>query len=342
MRQETNNQKSNKNKPKKTDKIDRKLLYDFNYGIDNLDNVKIEDILTFFYMGKPCENKSNFFNFEKYKNFTQAFNLTLKDELDEVEEKEKVDSSIENITIEKFEFKYHEENKGKYNVYLTSLNEIDKIVVYEALPYSIKTNKYFLNEGKGLYATTIKNCFNAKKDAKKGAKIIDVMRSNNVGYFDLVMAPLPLYSEIRRKWGKDDKWMIDGKPLTVVLFELGIAHLIISGKTINKNPLFAIGTPSLTSASIFEYYSDKPLEVWKKVKKNKSNITLDEIHFGAKPNNEYELVFSTNLSTTNSPTTHKLKENWKGEIFPLYKANIISGSNYPSATLMKNAFNKFD
>jgi hypothetical protein len=340
----------------------REWLYKFSY--ENLDKKNkntldlLNKILSFFYTGDFGENSTI------PKDVIDQIKNDLELEIENDQKKEQENVSNENLNkeevnlesqIKSFDKEQYIHIKNKWNFVKRKLkclpkfngcSQIDLIVVYEAPPFNNTEVNYFLSNlnkqgqglGKGNYAFAIKSCFN-----NEGGNIVDIMKDNRVGFFDLLMAPLPLSRDIRKKWGDDAKWMIDGKPLTVVLFELGIAHLIIEGNNFNKNPLFAIGTPPLTSASIFEYYSDKPLEVWKKVNTNNSNITLDDIHFGAKPSYDYELVFSTNLSTTNSPTTHKFnKDKWKGIIFPLFKANISSGSNYPSATLMKNAFNKFD
>ena len=191
---------------------------------------------------------------------------------------------------------------------------------------------------KDSYATTIKKCFNAKPKEK----VCQFMAKNNIGYFDLIMAPMPLSSDVRKKWSKEPNWEIDGKQLPVVLFELGIAHLILEGKLI-ESPMFAIGTPALTSTSIFEYYSDKLLKVWKR--KTNKPLKLIDILFGEldeNVKNDCELVFTSNLSITNSQTTHKIRgEDGKGMIFPLFKCNVISGSNYLSESLMRNAFDKF-
>ena len=208
-------------------------------------------------------------------------------------------------------------------------------------PFCQKNRKidkvYFLKSDNYAYATAIKNCFNSGP----GEHVCTFMARKSIGYFDLIMAPMPLSSDVRKKWSKDAKWKIDGKQLPVVLFELGIAHLILKDKSI-ESPMFAIGTPALTSTSIFEYYSDKLLKVWKC--NTEVALKLSDILFGdpgEEVKGDYQLVFTSNLSITNSATTHKIRgEDGKGMIFPLFKCNVISGSNYLSESLMRNAFDK--
>ena len=167
------------------------------------------------------------------------------------------------------------------------------------------------------------------------------MAKKNIGYFDLIMAPMPISSDIRKKWSTDYRWQIGGKQLPVVLLELGIGHLILQKKSI-KNPMFAIGTPALTSTSIFEHYSDKLLKVWKRKGETSQvcDILFEEPNIMNKE--DFELLFTSNLSITNSQTTHKIRgEEGRGIIFPLFKSNVISGSNYLSELLMKNAFDLY-
>jgi hypothetical protein len=336
----------------------RQLLYDFsyknlsdkdsNYEDNEVDNIRI-GIFNFLYSGVFEED----INKDTISYFKDIIENHLIDKLQEVQESDKNDK--ENIvkgiteklvnlpTWEEFYKQFENNWKGlilyhKDN-YLNSLNgTIRHFVVYEAPPPCQKGENildvYFLSSNSGSYATIIKNTFNAfNKD-----QVCQFMADKNIGYFDLIMAPMPISSDIRKNWSTQSCWQIGGKQLPVILFELGIAHLILEGKEI-ENPTFAIGTPALTSTSIFEHYSDKLLKVWKR---NGESSQVCDILF-EEPNimnkEDFELLFTSNLSITNSQTTHKIRgEEGRGIIFPLFKSNVISGSNYLSELLMKNAF----
>ena len=339
----------------------RQLLYDFSYKNLSAEdsNYKKEDvssirigIFNFLYSGSfedQINEPTKFY-------FKEIVKSHLIDKLKEAQESDKKDKekTISEIneklkilpTWDDF-YRGFEKNWNALilhhkNNYLNNIKDtIRHIVVYEAPPLcqdneDIK-DKYFLMSNNGSYATTIKNTFNAPIDAQ----VCNFMAVKNIGYFDLIMAPMPLSSDLRKKWSTQPSWQIGGKQLPVILFELGIAHLILEGKKI-ENPTFAIGAPALTSTSIFEHYSDKLLKVWKRKGETSQvcDILFEEPNIMNKE--DFELLFTSNLSITNSQTTHKIRgEEGRGIIFPLFKSNVISGSNYLSELLMKNAFDLY-
>ena len=227
----------------------------------------------------------------------------------------------------------------KYVEYLNELTEIDHIIVYEAPPCTLEGEiAYFLINDQGRYSSALKSCFN--EESKK--PIEDVLKDKKVGYFDLIMFPLPLSKEnkfkkdhIRKFWSSDKQWMIGGKPLPVVLFELGLINFILNNKTFSKKINFAFGTPENTSCSIFEHYADNNLVIYRK----KDSLNFAGIIFN-KPTKEkdYELIIDYEISKENNRLTHKEMKK-KGVLFPLFKANVIDSSGWPNAELMKNAFN---
>ena len=340
--------------------IIRQLLYDFSYTNlsdekSNYENADVKSIrigiFNFLYSG----DFNGQLNKETKNSFKEIIENYLIDQLKDVQESNKEDKAETIIEIknklnklptwdefyEGFEKNWEELIKCHSN-YLENIEKtIRHIIVYEAPPpcqseEKIK-EKYFLISNNGAYATTIKKTFNADEKVH----VSKFMSKKNIGYFDLIMAPMPLSSDLRKKWSTENKWQIDGKQLPVILFELGIAHLILKNKNI-ENPTFAIGTPALTSTSIFEYYSDKLLKVW--IKKNEKKSVCNIIFGDAENNhlNNHKLLFTSNLSITNSQTTHKIRgEQGRGIIYPLFKSNVISGSNYLSELLMKNAFDKY-
>ena len=339
----------------------RQLLYDFSYKNLSAEDSNYEEkdvysirigIFNFLYSGS-FENQINDPTKIYFKEIVKSHFIDKLKVAQESDKKDKektiseINTKLDNLpTWEKF----YEQFENNWNVlmlyhkenYLKSLNgTIRHFVVYEAPPPCQNEEKildvYFLSSNSGSYATTIKNTFNADSEDN----VCQFMANKDIGYFDLIMAPMPISSDIRKNWSTDKKWQIGGKQLPVILFELGIAHLILEGKKI-ENPTFAIGTPALTSTSIFEHYSDKLLKVWKR--KVESPQVCDILF--EEPNNlnneNFQLLFTSNLSITNSQTTHKIRgEEGRGIIFPLFKSNVISGSNYLSELLMKNAFDLY-
>jgi hypothetical protein len=337
---EYNSDRNNKDLIKKV----REILYDFSYSdlsiaYDNCDILR-KSIFNFFYTGAfSIELES-----PTIKQFSEIFSNYIVGQLEDAAGRTEIDAvNAEMVLLPTWlEFyKNFSDNWSliniKHNCYLNRLkaNPVKYVVVYEAPPY--KKDKelkevYFLMSNQGSYATTIKKSFNDQ------ANDVDcVMVHNNIGYFDLIMAQMPLSTDIREKWSKDSNWNIGGKQLPVVLLELGVAHMILKGVEFDR-PVFALGPPAKTSASIFEHYSDKLFRVWKK---KVEELRLEHIVFEDPNSDDFELVFSSDLSILNSNATHKKwGEQGKGEIFPLYKANVISGANFLSELLMKNAFDR--
>jgi hypothetical protein len=226
-----------------------------------------------------------------------------------------------------------------YNDYLTRLEKqmstsstkISKIVVYEAPPYNDKEMKilskhYFLTNSSSNYFASIKNCF----DAESTLSPVDFLVKNEIGFFEISIACLPLSEgDIRKEWNTKPYFKIGDKPITVVLFEIGFEHFItkIGISKMATNPLFAIGAPVNCSAGIFEYYGQKILNVYQ----DKGEISFEKPSMAVKPS------ISVDLGITNSPTTY-MRRKAPGETFPLFKSNIVN-SGVPSADLMKNAFN---
>jgi hypothetical protein len=169
--------------------------------------------------------------------------------------------------------------------------------------------------------------------------ILNIIHSEIV-FIDLIIIPKNL-KEKREKWCVDDQYIfdVDGekKRLTVCLLDFALDHLNkkieekvekikeVEEKEKKKNPFaencqIAIGTPLNTSVSIFEYYVDKYLVL------PGGKIAVD-------------------ISRLNSPTAFKKTTSadkttsTEGTIFPLFKANVIGSGNFPTRTLVKNAFN---
>jgi len=351
--------------------IIRQLLYDFNYtNLATNDNycrnetVNIrKGILNFIYFGSFQDNDLKEILDEAIKNdfYDEISKRKKKLTKTKDEQKEKLMQQIENFNKEldkEFDF-----NKSFYNnfeaiankiiekheKYIKELKKIEYILIYEAPPFKNKNafdylkENYFLTSDKGNYASSIKSCFESDKTKKQ---CIDILKENNTAYFDLFMAGMPIGNiefnnkSLRECWCTDTKWLIGGKALPVVLFELGIFHLLKQKKdAVIKFPKIAIGAPIKTSVSILEFYYKKPLKIF--VKKGADDLTLADVIFtpDSIDLNNYEEKISIDVSQANTPSTFKNIDS-KGILLPLHKSNIVSSANSPHGELMKNAFDK--
>ena len=348
----------------------RELLYHCSYSKledlykDDNDNIDYEGIayirkaiINFFYSGQftlTDENKltekaqtflNNDFNDDNLEERLKKLNEIQKKIINEKSQKKKnvLINKFHLITL-KFDFNTFIERVRNiwgeiHKIYLEYLNEletIDHIIVYEAPPCTLEGEiSYFLITNQGRYSTALKNCFN--EESTKSVK--DVLKEKNVGYFDLIMFPLPLSKEnkfmkdhIRKYWSSDIKWMIGEKPLPVVLFELGLINFILNKKNFSKELSFAFGTPENTSCSIFEYYANNNLIIYRK----KGHYQFKDIIFAPPPDEEeYDLIINYEICKENDRLTHQKNP---GVLFPLFKANVIDSSGWPNSDLMKNAF----
>mgnify|MGYP000736819843 CR=1 FL=1 len=198
------------------------------------------------------------------KNATQTDDKTL-----EINDLEEIKRNIrENFNFEEHFYNAYFKIWNVINVahieFITSIELVNYLLIYEAPPFSTDVikykDKYFLTSNKKSYASAIKTCFNSRDPVQK------VLIDNNVAYFDLIMGCLPIADEekidLRYKWCYTDKFKIGGKALPIVLLELGICYVLKNvKKPIIKFPKIAIGTPVNTSRSIFEYYADNPMKV---------------------------------------------------------------------------------
>lgn len=280
----------------------------------------------------------------------------LKDQIKKLEEsikKKKSFLDFYNTIHSSWENIYNEKDAPHQNLITllkSSHNKIKYLLVYEAPPYD-KEENYFLSSNGGAYGTPIKECFHSLKKTN----IIDILVEKNVGFFDLIMAGIPIadatisidgkYKPIRYWWSTHKEWKVGDKQLPVILFELGIFNLLVDGLIFEDRPLIAIGAPVNTSSAIFEFYSKQYLAVYKKKgfpsgkdKKDIKAFDFGDIIFNEPIGIDFEEIFTVNLSLINTPSTFEIRGT-KGVTYPLFKANIIGSSNLPSGELLKNAFN---
>jgi hypothetical protein len=227
--------------------------------------------------------------------------------------------------------------------------KIDRIIVYEAPPFGkdhfFKTGGNYLTSFTFLEDSTLVleefdyllisflhpiaqkthlNIHPLKYSIKRFIKVNKQTADNikkaiqsGIVYIDLTMIPLPLTSDIRKEWSKEEKYLFGDKQLPVLMLEWALAKLKSRFETGGiTNPFsptcqIAIGTPINTSASIFEYYSNTLLKIDKAV------------YF--------------DLSTVNSPEAYKKKPYLKGCTLKQFKFNVIDNIT-PTENFVKNAF----
>jgi len=236
--------------------------------------------------------------------------------------------------------KYWQALHNLYDYYLIKLlnreTPIDKILIYEAPPMPDQNGKinyilaescidcntckdckiddcsFFKNPPTGNYYTTIKNL-------NEESTIPDILVEQGILFIDLCPLPLPMTTNIRKKWGEKLVDM-DNKPLSVVLLELALKFALKKGLIISEKPIIAMGTPTATSQSIYLYFENM---------KSIGCITKPYISVDKYPKINFSKLLITNQ-----------KYNIKNQILPLYKSNIIAGSNTPNAALLERIFCK--
>jgi len=155
--------------------------------------------------------------------------------------------------------------------------------------------------------------------SKEGQKIQEILVNQGILFIDLCPLPLPMTTIIRKSvWGKD--FVDEGKPLTVVLLELALRFALEKGIKISEKPIIAMGTPTATSQSIYLYFE--------KMKNDECPNPYISI-------NVIDEVWNIDFSKLLEINEKYDKEN---QILPLYKSNIIAGSNTPNAELLKRIF----
>ena len=195
---------------------------------------------------------------------------------------------------------------------------IKYIIIGEAPPFTFQKdskvkfiNNYILSKPRaGSWQTSIRQSFNIpdeKPRAKEPEEFINGLVKNDILFFDIIPVSLPFSTDIRTGW---IKLKINEKPLLVSLLELAIKQNT-NFLNIHNDVKVAFITPPKTSISIFDYYSDKKLEI-------KGGISID-------------------IAINNDKTTKKKYKVSEDIILPMYKANAMMGSNTPSVDLIKLA-----
>jgi hypothetical protein len=191
----------------------------------------------------------------------------------------------------------------------------NKTVIYEAPPYLLcmdKTSSDFVAEFildkrcTSPYANAINSCFNAPEKAS----VVDTLRTNTCGFFDVIPMPLPINSALRNLWATDERYLIDGKRIFVHFFEWAFEKYLEQASVVTTGPhQLAVGIPLNNSITLYEHY---------------------ESHG--------PLVFNGINIDFNAPHSIPFSDKKLGLWINPFKNCIIASSNTPTADLMKLAF----
>jgi hypothetical protein len=184
-----------------------------------------------------------------------------------------------------------------------------------------KINRDLLTkEPTGAYSTTIKKLSKNKND-----NIQEILVDQGILFIDLCPLPLPMTTNIRKEvWGENfDTTDTTDKPLSIVLLELALRFALEEGIIISEKPIIAIGTPTATSQSIYLYFENM---------KSSGCLTKPFISPNICQEDNYPKINFSKLLETNK------KYEKEEQILPLYKSNIIAGSNTPNSELLQRIF----
>jgi hypothetical protein len=283
------------NEIKNQEKIHRALNYLFDSGYSN--EPHWVDAFKSFIKGKVEAGDNSDFEIE---------NKSMKVDWD------KIKLNWEDLIIKPAKQKW-EDTGSKLGNFYSKIKCVDKTLVYEAPPFKIKIT---IDE-KGNLMSEFKaahifdgDCTSNYANAIKGNSddtVQDILNSNKIGFFDVIPIPLPITSEMRKKWATHENYFIEGKRLFVHFFEWAKDAYLESIKldTLQKDHQFAVGIPLNNAITLYEYFHDSKEECYEK------------------------------FCTLNNPTENKLEGLW----LPLYKNCIMGTSNTPSGELLRRHFN---
>lgn len=216
------------------------------------------------------------------------------------------------------------------------LDTVNHLIIYEAPPSKIDITKGthvgdFILEKES--TSPYKNAICAAFDETSEIDLSDLLKKNKTYFTDIIPVPIPFNPTIRKAWATEEKFNIDGKQLTVHLFEKAIIEFAIKfrGKIV-KDLIIAIGMPRNTSAALYDYYSSKVHHV---IDYADRICIVDEFPCDIK----YKYLFKIDLTETNVDlATSKIKnQTLKGITLPLFKSCFVDTSGQPNGTLLKIA-----
>ena len=303
---------------------DLNYLKELFYNIENYSEIEKEQLnksLNLFY-GLASDNnnkwKKNFKDVIKGKggisnSGKQKYTKISKAEFDQVTTQIIIEKALEK----------KKDIKNKLKKLYKSEKPFKTTIIYEAPPYllSIKekngspNNKFvaefILDDNcSSPYSNAIRGCFDNEKEP-----ILDILTSNECGFFDVIPMPLPINSDLRNMWATEDKFVIKGKRIFVHFFEWGIENYIKQAEiSKDKKHRIAIGIPLNNAITLYEHFAAKKI-----------------VKFGCHKNQKISF---------NDPHSIDFKDKKSGLWIHPFKNCVISTSNTPNAELMKLAFDK--
>ena len=214
------------------------------------------------------------------------------------------------------------------------LDTVKHLIIYEAPPSKIDISNnthvgdFILDkESKSPY----KNAICAAFDVPPENDLSTLLKEENTYFTDIIPVPIPFNPTIRKAWATEEKFNIDGKQLTVHLFEKAIIEFAIKFRDkIDKDLIIAIGMPRNTSAALYDYYSSKVHYVVD---------CADGICIVDKEPVFCGYLFKIDLTKTNADlATKKINiPTLKGITLPLFESCFVDTSGQPNGTLLKIA-----
>jgi hypothetical protein len=224
--------------------------------------------------------------------------------------------------------------KNKIGKFDKKIKAIKYLIIYEAPPSKIDISKkthvgdFILNKTS---TSPYKNAICAAFDSLSENDLSTILVKENTYFTDIIPVPIPFNPTIRKAWATEEKFNIDGKQLTVHLFEKAIIEFAIKfrGK-IAKDLIIAIGMPRNTSAALYDYYSSKVHYVVD---------CADGICIVDKKPVFCGYLFKIDLTKTNAVlATKKINiPTLKGITLPLFESCFVDTSGQPNGTLLKIA-----
>lgn len=187
---------------------------------------------------------------------------------------------------------------------------VKALIASESPPFKVDEDERFLGshllgeertDKSGPYYSAIRSCFENENS------IAENLLENNVLFLDILPIPLPVNSELRKKWSTSEQFYVGGMPLSAWLFQLAIDHYRDNYNcSFDENTNVALMMPTNTSLGIFRQAHEKG--------------HLPEL--------------SKKMSTvTTAPEAIELLR--MGVTPPYYKANVMGSANTPSNELLK-------
>lgn len=201
--------------------------------------------------------------------------------------------------------------KGYYDKFTASKKfQVRALIASENPPFKVDEREKFSGthllgggplDKSGPYYTAIRGCYETDES------IAEYLFKNGILFLDILPIPLPIDSELRKKWSTSKQFYVSGMPLSAWLFELAIQyHTNKNECRFDGDTNVALMMPTNTSIGIFLQANDK--DYLPKLNKKLRRLTSNK-------------------------DAQKLLT--RGVTPPYYEANVMGGANTPSTELLK-------